>query len=204
MKYNIIMKKITLFYLLMGFTLSMYAQDIIVTKNSEKIEAKVVEVAKDYIKYYKYNYEDGPTYILSTTDVVSIVYANGTVETFLSKTDDQKAANKQFSPFNLNNDQLYHHYKRCFITGSTFLGITGALLTTGILTGAIIEWDFGISFAVMSVPTLIIGTACLVAGKKGMRHLTKESYEVANLYTNSKSKVSFAVTPSGMGLAVTF
>ena len=69
---------------------TLFAQDIIVTKKSEKIEAKITDVEQDCIKYKKYNYQEGPTYTILKADIASIIYQNGDVETFT----DQNYQNK--------------------------------------------------------------------------------------------------------------
>ncbi|MBO7454916.1 MAG: hypothetical protein J6T76_00780 [Paludibacteraceae bacterium] len=55
------------------------AQDIIVTTAAQKIEAKITEVTKSEIRYKEKDYLDGPTFVLSTDEISSIIYANGKV-----------------------------------------------------------------------------------------------------------------------------
>ena len=56
-----------------------YAQDIIVTTDAKKIEAKITEVTKSEIRYKEKDYIDGPTFVISTDEISSIIYANGKV-----------------------------------------------------------------------------------------------------------------------------
>lgn len=58
---------------------SIWAQDIIVTTDAQKIEAKILEVSKSEIKYKEKDNIDGPTFILETKEISSIIYANGKV-----------------------------------------------------------------------------------------------------------------------------
>lgn len=58
------------------------AQDIIVTTDSKKIEAKILEISETDIKYKELDNLEGPTFVLSTQKVVSIIYANGKVSLF--------------------------------------------------------------------------------------------------------------------------
>jgi len=58
---------------------AMSAQDIIVTMDAKKIEAKILEVSQTEIKYKEKNYLDGPTFILETNKISSIIYGNGQV-----------------------------------------------------------------------------------------------------------------------------
>ena len=73
------MKKLFFLFAILAIIISATAQDIIVTNESKKIEAKITEVSKSEIKYKKFDYQDGPTFILSTDDIVTIIYANGEV-----------------------------------------------------------------------------------------------------------------------------
>ncbi|MDR0830252.1 MAG: hypothetical protein LBN95_09125 [Prevotellaceae bacterium] len=56
--------------------------DIIITKTSQKIEAKILEIGIDDVKYKKFNYQDGPTYTVKKCEIASINYKNGEVEVF--------------------------------------------------------------------------------------------------------------------------
>ena len=63
-------------------TCTCFAQDVIVTKDSKKIDAKVMEVNVNDVRYKKFDNPDGPSYALPKSDIVTIVYQNGRVETF--------------------------------------------------------------------------------------------------------------------------
>lgn len=58
------------------------AQDIIVTTDSKKIEAKILEISETDVKYKELDNLEGPTFVLPTQKVVSIIYANGKVSLF--------------------------------------------------------------------------------------------------------------------------
>jgi hypothetical protein len=66
--------------LLAGATFTLQAQDVIIRENGEEIQAKVVEVGTDEIKYKKFGNESGPTYTISKSELFLIKYANGTKE----------------------------------------------------------------------------------------------------------------------------
>ena len=66
------------------------AQDVIITKNAEKIEAKIIEVSPTEIKYKKTNNLDGPTFIFYASDVQTIIYSNGDVQLFDAKPKEVK------------------------------------------------------------------------------------------------------------------
>ena len=65
--------------IVLAFCSVIYAQDIIVTNDAQKIDAKILEVSKTEIKYKELNNLDGPTFVLETGDIHSVIYANGKV-----------------------------------------------------------------------------------------------------------------------------
>lgn len=62
--------------------INLLAADIIVTRSSQRIEAKIMEVSSSEIKYKEAGNPDGPTFVLSTDEINTIIYANGTVKVF--------------------------------------------------------------------------------------------------------------------------
>ena len=76
------MKRLTLFLLCATILVTIYAQDIIVTNNSERINALITEVSETEIRYKKADNPDGPIFVLPTSDISSILYRNGDVQTF--------------------------------------------------------------------------------------------------------------------------
>jgi len=64
---------------------SVCAQDIIVTTDARKIEAKILEVSLTEIKYKEMDNLDGPTFILGTNNINSIIYANGKVVVYVQE-----------------------------------------------------------------------------------------------------------------------
>lgn len=90
MRYDL---RTTLFVAALLLSLSAYAQDIILTTDAQKIEAKITEVSKSEIRYKEKDYPDGPTFVLATEDVNSIIYANGKVVLY-----NQNAANPEPQP----------------------------------------------------------------------------------------------------------
>ena len=58
---------------------SIWAQDIIVTNDAKKIEAKILEVSNSEIRYKEKDNLDGPTFVLGTNEISSVIYSNGKV-----------------------------------------------------------------------------------------------------------------------------
>ena len=76
------MKK-ALLLLLSIFSLAVtQAQDIIIKKTGEEINAKVLELTPDIIKYKRFDYQEGPTISILKAEVFMIKYANGSKEVF--------------------------------------------------------------------------------------------------------------------------
>lgn len=85
------MKHLITILLVLFFGNALFAQDLIVTKKSEKIEAKITDVEQDCIKYKKFNYQEGPTYTIKKSEIASIIYQNGDVETFADNNQQSKS-----------------------------------------------------------------------------------------------------------------
>ena len=58
------------------------AQDYIITKKSDTVKVKVIEVGPTEIKYKKWNYLDGPNYSISKESIRKIIYQNGDQEVY--------------------------------------------------------------------------------------------------------------------------
>lgn len=61
---------------------SAYAQDVIITRDAKRVEAKILEVSSSEIKYKEFNNLEGPTFVLTTAEINTIIYQNGTVKVF--------------------------------------------------------------------------------------------------------------------------
>ena len=70
-------KLLTTLIILLLFTNYLFSQDKIYKRDGEHIDAKVTEVTNDEIKYKKFTYLDGPTFTISKSEVVMIIYENG-------------------------------------------------------------------------------------------------------------------------------
>lgn len=60
--------------------LSAAAQDLIVKTDATKIEARVIEITPDEVRYKRFSNPDGPTYVLPVSHIHYIQYANGEKE----------------------------------------------------------------------------------------------------------------------------
>lgn len=79
------MKSLTLAFVFIIANLNISAQDTcdkIVTNNGDTTLAKVTEIGVTEIKYKKCENIDGPTYVLTKSEVERIIYLNGTIEKY--------------------------------------------------------------------------------------------------------------------------
>ncbi|MCL2074768.1 MAG: hypothetical protein FWH18_12670 [Marinilabiliaceae bacterium] len=75
-------KKITSLVIFITLLSATYAQDVIVTKDAKKINAKVTEVNIDNVRYINFDNLEGPVYTISKSDIHVIIYQNGLVDIF--------------------------------------------------------------------------------------------------------------------------
>jgi hypothetical protein len=59
-----------------------FSQDKIYRNNGKIVEAKIIEIGSDEIKYKEFNNPDGPIYVLETDKIKKIVFENGTTQKF--------------------------------------------------------------------------------------------------------------------------
>ncbi len=89
------------------------AQDIIVLKNSQRIDAKIISVSSTEVSYKKADYVDGPTFILNASEIATILYANGDAQVFNTEPERTRSSGSQkksgglkFNPEPLGNHPL--------------------------------------------------------------------------------------------------
>lgn len=75
-------KRLLLLLIAVGCALPAAAQDLILRRDSSRIEVRVTEISPTEVRYKRYSNPDGPTYVLSVGDIRSIRYANGEEEVF--------------------------------------------------------------------------------------------------------------------------
>ena len=90
----------------MGVSLSAVAQDVIVLKNAEEVQAKVESVGVQEVIYRKWENVEGPTYTLPKSDILFVKYANGQKDVFSNQqTSSRRKANQSKSVANPQNTQ---------------------------------------------------------------------------------------------------
>ena len=86
------MKKLFTLLLCIICATMMYAQDIIITKDSKRSEAKIIEVTPTTVKYKKWSYQDGPDIYEAKSNIAAIMWSNGEVEAFNIETEKKEVA----------------------------------------------------------------------------------------------------------------
>lgn len=76
------MKRILLTIVCLAVAIVANGQDRMVLKNAEELSVKVVNISPDTVTYKNWNNLEGPTYTIYKSDVLFIVYQNGTKESF--------------------------------------------------------------------------------------------------------------------------
>lgn len=132
------MKRIiyTLITLVAG-SFASYAQDIIVLRNADEIEAKVQTIGFNDITYKKWDFQDGPSYQVAQSDVLFIKYANGRKELFYNRQEsDNKSSNDEPIYVNkMHNRTPFNVY------------IEGGALFTSMESGPAVNFTFGARFS---------------------------------------------------------
>ena len=71
---------VTVLLLFVGGAFSVHAQDVIIMRDGNMIDAKIIEITPAEIRYRHFGDLDGPLNLISAADVLSIKYENGMVE----------------------------------------------------------------------------------------------------------------------------
>ena len=162
---------------LIAFTCNCFAQDIIVTKDSKRIDAKVLEVNVDNIRYKIYDFEDGPTYTILKSDIVTILYKNGLVENYVTETSSKTVStapmddyydcikikpNELLAEMKSNNYELYKLYYSGDKMSGNGGGLLGVSLILHLIGGAFIITNFDEE---KESNKFIIGTVSVAVGQ---------------------------------------
>lgn len=105
---------------LMFFCAESFAQDIIHTLDQRPIEAKVLEITDDYVRYKTFDNLEGPDYRMSVSRILRIVFANGTEKTFTGVAS--LAAPSFYGPIRYHHGR-YRDYRGVAIDYSDYMGV---------------------------------------------------------------------------------
>ncbi len=172
---------LTIAFLILTF--STYSQDIIKTVSGEVINAKVLEINKEDIKFKKYNNLTGPVYVLRKQEITTITYQNGETEIYNNTPSDDKVKPYNYSVDNYDAgsfNSMTRRNNKVFIVSDNENAIIHA-------TNAIERWgywvpvqrrsnaDFVLNFNVSFAGTEAYGNADFINPKNGKKiRSTKE------------------------------
>jgi hypothetical protein len=129
------MKKLLLFLVAtLGVSLAAMAQDVIVKKNAEEVQAKVKSIGLNEIMYLRWDNLDGPTYYIPKSEVFFIKYANGQKETFTDYVQTPAVSTP------VKREAVKESFSKAKFQGYTYLGADFA----GGLGGPSLDFSFGV------------------------------------------------------------
>lgn len=217
------MKKFILSLVAICAATVLFAQDVIVTIDGQQISAKILEISSSEIKYLDFNNQDGPVYVLSIQEILSVQLANGDVKSYERKTAPIVVETTTTTKQSNNTSYLIrtgnrYHYNGIEMRGDVYANFLknncteaytkyqkGRTVSTvgWILLGIGVGLDLG--FAWWAPYTGYIGLACeiaciptLIVGY-GQMH---SSAEIFNVSCGRSSMASWSVTASGNGIGV--
>ena len=148
------MRKILFIMFLGVFFSSVSAQDIIVLKDSKRIDAKIEEVSEGTVKYKKLNNLEGPSFIINKSQISTIIYANGEAEVVsvaLKQMSDSVVNDENDDDDDEDNEEKNHGVKRGF---RGFYSIGG---TVGVGDNAIGRFEESVSIGGQVCPYFFVG-----------------------------------------------
>jgi hypothetical protein len=140
--------------------ISVCAQDVITKNDGSTILSKVVSISDAEVSYKSFSNLDGPTYILSKSDVNYITYANGSTEYFGSRIAVNNYGSTTLSDSQLLGYQNYRkaeQYNKIGVIGG--LAIFGACAAAGILASTVIDSSIKEWLYVGPAGGLVLGAA---------------------------------------------
>ena len=218
------MKRIFMLSTLFIVAVTLMAQDVIVTTNEQRIDAKVLVISTQEIRYVQSDMPDGPVFVLPVNEVVSIYFESGHVKVFQTT---QNAATsvvvQEPSPSILLRSGNTYIYEGVTMKGanySSFLSKTCQeafslynqghnLATCGwIFFGIGVGLDLGFSWWLpySFIPALAFEIACiptLIVGYKKM-HSSVEVFNLSSSNSRKQAYWSVNATNNGIGLAFNF
>ena len=212
-----------------GFVISANAQDVIITKEGKKINAKVTEINEGDIRYKNFDNLEGPSYSMKKSEISSILYQNGKVEVFNTNNNTTPTPPTNYNTIPTQTTEIetegyteYDLYKAkklkragitCFSIGTTCL-LTGIGLTiTGMVDGYYSApyiydgyeyYHYDEEFIIPGAILIAVGAHLLVPGiicwAVGNGKIRRINAEGISLFENNKMQLNLAVGGTSMGL----
>ena len=214
--------------------ISVFAQDVIVLKNGNEINAIVLEVGIDNVKYKRFDNPNGPNYTLLQSAILMITYENGTQDVFEQKikmetslSPELEQIRKEFYVIGKNDDKMleflnthdtkfYDDFKLACKQGQkggSLLACGVATSIGGIILGVIggvkqspLMYSAGIVVGVVG-EGVIIGGIVKSASAGGKKNVIKNGF--SEKYFGEKTysyrpSLNFGLTTNGIGFIIDF
>jgi len=105
------MKKLLFVSAFLLIVVNAIAQDIITTVDEQHIRAKITNVSADAVQYLEFDNQSGPTYVLRTEDISTILYQNGKVVAY-QEVEEETTEETKYKAENrwiIRNGNTYYH-----------------------------------------------------------------------------------------------
>ncbi|WP_294555908.1 porin family protein [uncultured Bacteroides sp.] len=145
-----LLKKITVLGIVLTISIATFAQDVIIKKDAEEIQARIIRISETSVTYKKYTNQNGPEYVMAKKDIFMIKYEDGTKEVFTSE-GGKDAAIENTSTRQLNRSGRKKASDDKKITYNFQVGMTVASLTEHEYGKSKVGWYIG---GGMTVPLL--------------------------------------------------
>lgn len=180
-----------------------FAQDIIVTKKSERIDATVLEINVYDVKYKQWNNQNGPTYTVLKSDIASIIYQSGTVETFTNSIQPQQDNNNRqhnysdgtmtLSVFKSMSDREQDEYLKKYVGGDIYDKFhSGVKLKRA-----------GVGLLIPGLALSVAGLVCTIVGAANTGYYYSNYYHEVRYYYDDVLTVGLVLLPVGEALVIT-
>ncbi|MEG1842600.1 MAG: hypothetical protein RR971_05055 [Alistipes sp.] len=106
------------------------AQDVILKRNADEIQAVVTEISDAEVRYKKFNNPQGVTYVIPKSDIFSITYKNGEKEHFAIHTTARQQSGTEQASVRYKVGDLYERGRlRGLVIYTTDDGLHGLMMS---------------------------------------------------------------------------
>lgn len=151
------MKFLLRFLFLFCFLTTLKAQDTLIKKTGDTLIIRLTEIGIDEVRYKRFNYQEGPIFVIPKAEIRVIVFQNGTKENFDNYVSrvKQQAGNEDLS---LQISGKYFYYKDHRLKEQDMLSVVYKLNDKGLnaMGRKIEKLRFGQNIAVICASTCFI------------------------------------------------
>lgn len=171
---------LTIGFILIGFPI--FAQDVILKKNAEEVQAKILKVSESEIEFKHWERPDGPTYIVPTREVFMITYQNGTKEVVSLFQDQSGKTFRQSDRFPHYQGEISAAYGLYIDKGEGTIGLEtvhGARINPNLFIGTGVGVNYFYQYDEIILPVFVDAKGYLPVGMKNALYLAVDIGVVA-------------------------